>query len=232
MKAIFFIFFLNFTIFSNLYAFQNACSNAIKKIELEERIPRLLMQAISVVESGRSVSNSEHICAWPWTLNVEGKGEYYPTKQEAVDRVKLLLRQGIKSIDVGCMQINLAYHPDAFKNIETALDPYENARYAAKFLKQLMEEKKSWSIAIGHYHSRLQPQYTSYRKRVYDQWNMERLKDSGIHIDKKRRNITQTTRYNWLFNMRPPVKRQVYPPTIAPKRTFFFMKNMNNKNKS
>jgi hypothetical protein len=202
------------------------CFHAIKRVEEEEGMPKLLMQAISVVESGREMENSKTVLAWPWTLNVEGKGEYYPTKEQAVRRVKALLRAGVKSIDVGCMQINLAYHPEAFKNIEAALDPYHNALYAAKFLKKLMDERKSWSMAIGHYHSRFQPHYISYRKRVYDQWSQEKLKNAGIMVQKEGVSVSKKfIPYGWLFNMRPQTPKQIHVPLIKSKKHFLFMKN-------
>lgn len=67
-----------------------------------------------------------------------GKGRYFATKEEAVRAVKKLQAQGVKSIDVGCMQINLAYHGDAFDSIEDALDPETNVTYGAKFLLQFV----------------------------------------------------------------------------------------------
>jgi len=52
--------------------------------------------------------------AWPWTINAQGKGQFFKTKAEAVKAIKNLQAQGVKSIDVGCMQINLSYHGKAF----------------------------------------------------------------------------------------------------------------------
>jgi hypothetical protein len=202
----------------------NLCSNAIRKVEAEEDIPKLLMQAISVVESGRAREKDKAtIAAHPWTLNVNGKGEYYSTKVAAVERVKSLIKQGVKSIDVGCMQVNLGYHPDAFKNIEMALDPYHNAVYAAKFLKKLMDEQKSWSMAIGHYHSRFQPHYISYRNRVYDQWNQEKLKDAGILVNKEGVSLSKKFPYRWLLNMRPQSPKTFAVPSIKSKTGYHFL---------
>ena len=43
----------------------------------------------------------------------------------------------MRSIDIGCAQVNLMHHPDAFASLEQAFDPMANADYAARFLKQL-----------------------------------------------------------------------------------------------
>jgi hypothetical protein len=38
---------------------------------------------------------------------------------------------GSQSIDVGCFQVNLYYHPTAFVSLAEGFDPAANARYAA-----------------------------------------------------------------------------------------------------
>jgi hypothetical protein len=35
--------------------------------------------------------------------------------------------EGVRSIDIGCMQINLVHHPDAFGSLEAGFDPITNA---------------------------------------------------------------------------------------------------------
>ena len=74
---------------------------------------------------------------WPWTVTWGGKGRYFANKQEAVQTVKGLKASGIKNIDVGCMQINLMYHPNAFKSVEEVFNPESNIGYASQFLKGL-----------------------------------------------------------------------------------------------
>ena len=67
---------------------------------------------------------------WPWTINAEGQGLFYDTKAQAVAAVRALQARGVRSIDVGCMQVNLMHHPDAFPTLEQAFDPQTNAAYA------------------------------------------------------------------------------------------------------
>ena len=45
--------------------------------------------------------------------------------------------QGVRSIDIGCMQVNLMHHPNAFATLDAAFDPLANALYAARFLTEL-----------------------------------------------------------------------------------------------
>jgi soluble lytic murein transglycosylase-like protein len=91
--------------------------------------------------------------AWPWTVNVEGKGFYFNSKKEAVFFVRKQLQEGKTSIDVGCMQINLKHHPEAFVKLEQAFNPRHNIGYAASFLVKKFAELGSWGKAIAHYHS-------------------------------------------------------------------------------
>jgi hypothetical protein len=80
----------------------------------------------------------------------------------------------VRSIDVGCMQVNLRHHPNAFASLEEAFDPAANARYAARFLTELHATRNDWLRAAAHYHSHT-PQFAdAYRARVEAAWPEER----------------------------------------------------------
>ncbi len=143
------------------------CMEATQKIEQEYNIKQHLLTTISNVESGRWNQARKQKLAWPWTVNAQGKGRYYASKAEAVREVKRLQKAGVKSIDVGCMQINLAYHPKAFKSIEEAFDPVKNVEYSAKFLKNLYENKDNdWIKAAMAYHSSIPHKGQRYKKKL------------------------------------------------------------------
>src|SRR3546814_14101970 len=71
-------------------------------------------------------------------------------------------------------QVNLRYHPDACASLETAFDPEANAAYAADFLVRLREEARSWTRAIGQYHSRQAIRGNGYRAKVFKAWREAR----------------------------------------------------------
>ena len=75
-------------------------------------VPPQLLAAIGRVESGRRDPVTGVWGAWPWTINAEGSGSYFDTKAEAIQAVQALQARGVRSIDVGCMQVNLMHHPD------------------------------------------------------------------------------------------------------------------------
>jgi hypothetical protein len=80
---------------------------------------------------------------------------YPATKEQAVSRTRAVLAQGSRSTDVGCMQVDLQFHPLAFRTLDEAFDPDTNADYAARFLRSLHTATGgNWFVAVGLYHSR------------------------------------------------------------------------------
>lgn len=143
------------------------CTYATQKMEKVYQIKQHLLTTIASVETGRWNEEHKQKRAWPWTVNAQGKGTFFNSKAEAVNEVKRLQAQGVKSIDVGCMQINLAYHPDAFDNVEDAFDPQKNVEYAAKFLKNLYEvNDKNWIKAAMSYHSKTPKKALRYKQKI------------------------------------------------------------------
>ncbi|WP_376089055.1 lytic transglycosylase domain-containing protein [Roseomonas sp. CCTCC AB2023176] len=142
------------------------CRAAIATAEREAGIPAGLLQAIGRVESGRTDPATGEAGPWPWTVNVEGAGRFFPSAVEAIAHVRQARASGARSMDVGCMQINLLHHPNAFASLEDGFDPLANARYAARFLKELHGERGEWMAAAGNYHSRTPERAEAYRNAV------------------------------------------------------------------
>jgi hypothetical protein len=80
--------------------------------------------------------------------------------------VQELQAQGITIIDVGCLQVNLYYHPNAFASLDAAFNPATNVAYAAKFLNELKIETGDWGVATQYYHSRTPYLGEAYSERV------------------------------------------------------------------
>lgn len=146
------------------------CTKNISRYERQYGIPAHLLSAISATESGRYNEGLKITLPWPWTINAEGQGYYFDSKAEAIAKVRQLQAQGVKSIDVGCMQVNLIHHPNAFANLDDAFDPEHNVAYGASFLRNLYEENQSWKKAAANYHSRTLSRGQEYTSRVYDRW--------------------------------------------------------------
>jgi len=152
---------------------KDICRTLTAQAELRHRIPKALLGAVAVTESGRWDASRSAVSAWPWAINAEGRGQFFETKAAAVAEVKKLQKRGIRSIDVGCMQVNLLHHADAFASVEAAFDPATNVDYAARFLLELQDKTRSWTQAVAHYHSATPALHVPYRQKVLANWSTE-----------------------------------------------------------
>ncbi|TCS31807.1 transglycosylase-like protein with SLT domain [Acetobacter aceti NBRC 14818] len=152
------------------------CTNAILMAERSTRIPDQFLVAMARVESGRHINGE--IVPWPWTVNAQGKGYVYDNKRQAIEAVHAFQAQGIRSIDVGCMQVNLQQHANAFPSLEAAFDPSTNAMFAARFLTDLFSRTGSWPRAAAAYHSFTPNIGSAYQWKVLESWAMPSGADS------------------------------------------------------
>lgn len=149
------------------------CRKAAAAVEARISAPPHFLSAVTLTETGRSGPDRK-LQAWPWTINVGGKGYVFAGKKEAVNAVRRLMAQGHRSIDVGCMQVNLKYHPRAFTSLEEAFDPASNLAYGADFLVRLKKRHGTWGLAVQHYHSYTEEHRERYAARFNTLWALER----------------------------------------------------------
>ena len=148
------------------------CLQETARQEQKKQIQPNLLSAIALVESGRYSKTYPTGVAWPWTVSADGKGAFYKNKADAIQAVKELQEKGADNIDVGCMQISLKFHPDAFESVEDAFDPARNVAYAADFLKRNHADTKSWGLAATRYHSRTTHKAYKYEDKLLDKWKL------------------------------------------------------------
>ncbi len=172
------------------------CAQRTAEAERAAGMPTHLLTAVSMVESGRWRAETGEILAWPWTVTAGGEGRFLPSKAAAIAEVERLRAEGVTNIDVGCMQINLRYHPKAFDSLEQAFDPDRNIAYAIGFLRDLRDRWGSWTRAVGSYHSNTPALSGRYRAKVLKMVYAEKHR-----IAKKRRAARLAAAAN---NLRPP----------------------------
>lgn len=149
------------------------CIGAIATAERAYGLPHGLLAAIARVESGRRDPASGRWMPWPWAIDIAGQSQFYPTKVTAIAAVRAWQARGVRSIDVGCAQVNLAQHPHAFRSLDAALDPVSNTDYAARLLVQLHSMTNDWKQAVAFYHSALPGASIGYRHKVLAVWSGE-----------------------------------------------------------
>ena len=127
------------------------CESAIASASHHSGIPAELLYALALTESGRAEAHAAR--PWPWTLNDGGEGRWFDTRAEAELALADLISEGRSNIDIGCFQLNLRWHGEAFLTPAEMLDPGRNADYAARFLLDLYHRSGSWDQAVASYHS-------------------------------------------------------------------------------
>ncbi len=127
------------------------CVHEVLRAQLRHSIPGNLLLAIGLQEAG--MMQGGELTIWPWVANANGDGRYFDSRAGVESWVMSRLQDGEKSIDLGCMQINLRWHPDAFDSITEGFDPARNVDYAARLLVSLYRETGDWAVAAGRYHS-------------------------------------------------------------------------------
>jgi hypothetical protein len=152
---------------------QGPCVSEILTAQQRYAIPDNLLLGIGLQEAG--IERDGGLTVWPWSVNAEGEGRFLRDKPEAIDWVRTRQQAGDELIDVGCMQINLRWHPDAFPSLEAAFDPGLNVDYAARYLSGLADRFGSWTTAAGRYHSADQDRAARYLSGV--QTNLQVIAD-------------------------------------------------------
>lgn len=171
--------------------YPDQCTNYFSLYESKFKIPKHLLRAISIQESGRKLGGSDEILPWPWTINVHGEGYYFTSETEAIQKVRDLQAKGISSIDVGCMQVNLKHHPKAFRDISQAFEPQYNVAYAAKLLKSHYDRLGTWENAVASYHNAEERIGWVYLRKVLRVWDTLRHRPSF----RERTYLTPMTRF-------------------------------------
>ena len=179
------------------------CRSAIGNVERSSGIPDRLLAAIGHVESGRRDPQTGAWQPWPWTINADGQGYFYETKAQAIAAVRTLQARGVQSIDVGCMQINLRYHPNAFATLEQAFEPQVNVSYAARFLTQLFGQSGSWAKAAALYHSATPERGSDYQRRVMAVWPGEKQAQAARDREQEREAQLSTLARAWAATLSP-----------------------------
>lgn len=192
------------------------CTRYLPRHEREYGIPEHLLAAIASTESGRYHHALGLNLPWPWTINVEGKGYFFDTKQEAVNAVQKLHARGVQSIDVGCMQVNLYHHPNAFANLDQAFDPAYNVAYAAQFLTRNFHDEGTWRKATADYHSKTPMYGDQYARLVFSVWGriVNKVADARAGRPILNANASLTSTGLRLASARPAHHTAVYHPHL------------------
>ena len=164
---------------------KSICEKNIIEIERQIDIPKGLLKAIGLTESGRYLDKSNPTI-WPWTVNAKTKSLFFDNKSQMLKFLNSEVEKGNYDFDVGCMQVNLKWHGKYFKKISDSIDPKTNISYATSFLYKLKTDFKTWNEAIKRYHSSNPKKNIKYHKKVLAYWKtLEKDEDDKKSFNSK-----------------------------------------------
>ncbi|MFL9912016.1 transglycosylase SLT domain-containing protein [Paraburkholderia sp. RL17-337-BIB-A] len=125
-----------------------ACASAQAPFDaMRTSVDAKILAGIALNESAHNGS------AWPWTLNVAGRGFFFRTREDAYKAIRFLISDGRCDFDVGLMQINWCYHAKRFASPWDALAPATNIHVAEDILNENFRKTNSAVKAVAYYHS-------------------------------------------------------------------------------
>ncbi|WP_157971002.1 transglycosylase SLT domain-containing protein [Pseudogemmobacter bohemicus] len=127
------------------------CLDAIHSAAQSSGVPREILLAVAMTESGRQGANGPE--PWPWALNQAGDSMWFDSQYKALEWLDAAIARGVTNVDIGCFQLNWRWHGEAFASTAAMIDPQQNADYAAGFLSRLRDQTGSWDKAVAGYHS-------------------------------------------------------------------------------
>ena len=141
------------------------CGAAIQAAQARYAIPAGLLASIAKVESGGPYHADgypplalDHRCRW--------HSMFFDTKAEAVAWSQQAAGRGVRSLDTGCMQVNLQMHPDAFASLDAAFTRPPMRIMPRAIPRTHGEANGDWNVAVGLYHSHTPYLAAEYRDRV------------------------------------------------------------------
>lgn len=194
------------------------CANAFSYFEQKYKLPVNSLYSISLHETAKKHSKYNISIVWPWTVmnNQEGKGHYFRSQQEAMRYVRKQFMLGNNNLDVGCMQINLKHHPEAFLSLSQAFSPRKNINYGAYFLSENLKKLGSIDKAIGRYHSATEALAKQYHSSVIKiKQNM-----SEYHDNLRKVVNNSNSKSNKYADLYLPSNRDLYSRKLSDKNSY------------
>ncbi len=125
-----------------------SCEREITIAARRYDIPLAVFYAVGLNETGGGSGRLQ-----PYAMNIDGRASANATLAAATARYRSAVAAGARMIDIGCMQINHHYHGARFSSLEAMFDPAQNIDYAARFLRDLKQRERTWTMAVARYNA-------------------------------------------------------------------------------
>lgn len=132
------------------------------QIAMERGLDPYILYAVALVESAQI--NARLAAPWPWALNRQGRPIIPSSRLEARGILNDALNKGIRSIDVGLMQVNVRWNGHRVHRPDDLLDPETNIRVGADVLTEAIDSAPGdLALGIGRYHTGWRNDTDAYR---------------------------------------------------------------------
>lgn len=119
----------------------------------DSEVPTVIVKKIVTHESKSYYKGK--VQPWPWAVNINGVGYYFPTEEAALAAAKKALSHGARRLGLGLGQIEWKYHKNRFENnLKASLRPDNNINVVCQILREGLNDKRVKSIRslIAYYH--------------------------------------------------------------------------------
>lgn len=128
---------------ASAWAAGDDCQVQAAAVEKQLNIPKGLLLAISLVESGKGGAPQ------PYALSLNSRAVAARSPGEVASRLRAAGGGGVvRNAYVGCMQISVRHHRTAFGSLDKMADPKANVLYAGRMLAKFHKDTGSWSKAV------------------------------------------------------------------------------------
>ncbi|OYZ95812.1 MAG: hypothetical protein B7X99_14845 [Rhizobiales bacterium 17-65-6] len=131
----------------NAASTSNVCERELARASAVYNIPLPVLYAVGLQESGINGHLQQYM------LNVAGKDYLATSLPDAMRAFNEARAQGIKLIDVGCLQVNYYYHGKKFRSVEQMFNPRLNVDVAAQELRDWRKSQGNWTMAVARYNA-------------------------------------------------------------------------------
>lgn len=123
------------------------------KIATEKGLDPFELYAVSLLESSKYNSNRT-ITPWPLAINSAGTPILPKSHADALNALQNELEKGVRSIDIGLMQINIKWNGYRVNDVRDLFDPEINLRVGADILAEaIRSEPHNKTLGLGRYHA-------------------------------------------------------------------------------
>lgn len=123
------------------------CEAAMARASAKYGVPLAILYAVGLTETGGNGTLQ------PLAMNAAGKSLVAASAADGARKLKEFNANGVRLVDLGCMQINHRWHGEQFASVAEMFDPERNVDYAARFLAELRQRHGNWTMAAARYNA-------------------------------------------------------------------------------